>query len=205
MTETMTPRDRRSARTVQAILDAGRQIISRDGVDGLSMRALAEAIDYSPAALYKYFGSKEEIIGALCEVGFELFYQHLVRARPEGATASEELFACGLAYVDFAYTHSDYYALMFNTPRAEPASAGFEELNQDTTFGVLLGIIERGVEAGEFNTRAGYGPMVMAMHCWMTVHGIATLTLTQMQAEDEGVRQMTEAILSAMGRGLRSG
>ncbi|MCB0105373.1 MAG: TetR family transcriptional regulator, partial [Caldilineaceae bacterium] len=49
MDETLTPRERRALRTREAILDAARKIISKDGVDGLSMRNIADAIDYSPA------------------------------------------------------------------------------------------------------------------------------------------------------------
>ena len=50
------------ARTQQAILDAARAIIHEQGPDKLSMRAIADRIDYSPAGLYEYYGSKEEII-----------------------------------------------------------------------------------------------------------------------------------------------
>ncbi|MCB0074139.1 MAG: helix-turn-helix transcriptional regulator, partial [Caldilineaceae bacterium] len=53
MTEELTTRERRALRTREAILDAARQIISRQGADALSMRAIAKAIDYSPAGLYE--------------------------------------------------------------------------------------------------------------------------------------------------------
>ena len=62
MDEVSTPRERRAQRTRDAILEAARQIIGKDGIDGLSTRGIADAIDYSPAGLYEYFGSKEEII-----------------------------------------------------------------------------------------------------------------------------------------------
>ncbi|NJN55580.1 MAG: helix-turn-helix transcriptional regulator, partial [Anaerolineae bacterium] len=56
----LTPRERRHLRTKDAILDAARLIIKEQGADALSIRAIAEQIDYSPAGLYEYFGSKEE-------------------------------------------------------------------------------------------------------------------------------------------------
>ena len=77
MTEELSPRERRHQRTQQAILDAALEIIHEKGVDGLSIRAIADKIDYSPAGLYEYYGSKEEIIAALCMQGLERFGRHL--------------------------------------------------------------------------------------------------------------------------------
>ena len=62
------PRTKRHLRTKQAILDAARQIIAEEGPAALSMRALADRIDYSAAGLYEYFGSKEEIIAAVSDL-----------------------------------------------------------------------------------------------------------------------------------------
>ena len=63
MTEALTPRQRRHLRTKDAILDAARQIIATEGAEKLSMRAIAKRIDYSPAGLYEYFGSKDVLTG----------------------------------------------------------------------------------------------------------------------------------------------
>lgn len=57
MEDTLTPRERRAQRTRDAILEAARGIISKKGVEALSIRSIADAIDYSPAGLYEYFGS----------------------------------------------------------------------------------------------------------------------------------------------------
>jgi AcrR family transcriptional regulator len=56
MMDELTPRQRRHLRTKDAILDAARQIIAEEGADNLSMRGIAERIDYSAAGLYEYFG-----------------------------------------------------------------------------------------------------------------------------------------------------
>ncbi len=72
-------RQRRHVRTKQAILDAALEIVIQDGPAALSMRALAERIDYSPAGLYEYFGSKEEIIAAVCDEGQRMLYEAMDR------------------------------------------------------------------------------------------------------------------------------
>ncbi len=63
-------RERRQQKTRQSILDAAREIIVEHGPAELSMRSLAERIDYSPSGLYEYFDSKEQIIQAVCVEGY---------------------------------------------------------------------------------------------------------------------------------------
>ncbi|MCB0147914.1 MAG: TetR/AcrR family transcriptional regulator, partial [Caldilineaceae bacterium] len=70
-----TPRTKRRLRTKQAILDAARAIIVEDGLPALSMRTLADRIDYSPAGLYEYFGGKEEIVAAVCDEGQHYLFE----------------------------------------------------------------------------------------------------------------------------------
>lgn len=65
------PRTRRDERTRQSIIYTAQNILSQQGIDGLSMRAIAEQIDYSPAGLYEYFDGKEEIIQAVRQEGVQ--------------------------------------------------------------------------------------------------------------------------------------
>ena len=66
MTDDTTPRERRAERTRKAILDTAMQLIVEKGPDKLSLREVARRIDYSPAGLYEYFGSKDELVEAAC-------------------------------------------------------------------------------------------------------------------------------------------
>src|SRR5947208_8641755 len=63
-------RDREAVR--RAILDAARDLFVTEGYQNVSIRKIAERIEYSPAALYGYFGSKDDIFFALAEEGFRL-------------------------------------------------------------------------------------------------------------------------------------
>src|SRR5438477_1714795 len=58
----------------RAILDAARDLFVRDGYQNVSIRKIAERIEYSPAAIYGYFPSKDDIFFALAEEGFRLLY-----------------------------------------------------------------------------------------------------------------------------------
>ena len=68
--ELHTPAERRRIRVRGAILEAAERVFAVEGEAGLSIRRIADEIDYSPAAIYKYFGSKDELIDELKEAFF---------------------------------------------------------------------------------------------------------------------------------------
>src|SRR4029077_14720159 len=73
-------RQERDRETVQrAILDAARELFVTEGYSNVSMRKIADRVEYSPAALYSYFPSKDDIFFALAEEGFRLLHQGAAR------------------------------------------------------------------------------------------------------------------------------
>jgi AcrR family transcriptional regulator len=96
----------------ERILDAARRIVMREGFAALSMRKIADAIEYSPATLYLHFASRDEIAHALCEEGFA---QLLRMLEPLAAIVdpADRLKAFGRAYVAFGIEHPQTYRLIF--------------------------------------------------------------------------------------------
>ena len=173
--DTTSPRERRHQRTQQAILAAARDIIHSEGVAGLSMRAIADRIDYSPAGLYEYFGGKDEIIAAVCDEAFEQLAQAL-RSTDPTLPPVEYLRECGVNYVRFAIDNTDAFLLMFTqAPLLSldqyPPTATLESLlQQSPAFMVLHDAVERCVEAGLFQTEPACGVFEIALTCWQMVH-----------------------------------
>ena len=96
----------------ERILDAARRIVVREGFAALSMRKIADAIEYSPATLYLYFASRDEIARALCTEGYA---QLLATFEPlaQIADPAERLKAMARAYVGFGVAHPQTYRLIF--------------------------------------------------------------------------------------------
>src|SRR5690349_3516020 len=94
------------------ILDAARRIVMREGFGALSMRKIADAIEYSPATLYLHFESRDAIARALCAEGYA---QLLASFEPLIAIedAADRLKAIGRAYVAFGVAHPETYRLIF--------------------------------------------------------------------------------------------
>lgn len=197
-----TPRQRRYEKTRQAILEAARQIVARKGVEELSMRELASQIDYSPAGLYEYFDSKEEIIQTLVAEG----HQHLgayIRQVDESLPPADYLLELGLAYIDFALNSPEHYLLMFTNV---PSKAQVADLvNEGSSFPLLLQAIRRGIDAGVFKTRPDFGQVEMTFAAWALVHGIAMLRITYLGEFGLDFSAAGRHALLAFNRGLQSG
>lgn len=120
--ERRTPREVRHEDNEKRILDAAMQLVAEGGLDGLSMSRLAEAVGYTPGALYRYIGSKDallaKIIGsALVEVRGSL--DRAVEGLPEGANPLARVFALAHGYRMFAKERPHSFGLL-SMSMAEP-------------------------------------------------------------------------------------
>ena len=203
-----TKRTRRHLRTKQSILDAARTIIAEEGPAALSMRALADRIDYSAAGLYEYFGSKEEIIAAVCDEGQKYLYDAMNAADADLAPV-EQLHQIGLAYVRFALEHPDYFLLMFTVaPAPDMADAPAEAVQaalhgEGSAYGLLVQAIQRNIAEGVFPVRPGFGLDEMAYAAWTLVHGIAMLRITALRHYPANLAAWDDQVLLNFLRGLQ--
>ncbi|MCB9354593.1 MAG: TetR/AcrR family transcriptional regulator [Saprospiraceae bacterium] len=96
------------------ILDAALHLFRERGYDGVSIRNIAEAIEYSPATIYLYYKDKSEIFFALQFEAAAVKRDHLL---PVAGIESpwERLIEFGRRYIDFGMKHPDLYDLLFIT------------------------------------------------------------------------------------------
>lgn len=101
------------------IVDVALDIVSQRGPDAPSMRAIAERIEYSPAAIYLHFAGKEDLLKAAVEEGFRRLAACLadaVESQPAVEHPAEDDLALGLAYARFALDNTAWFGLMFQLP-----------------------------------------------------------------------------------------
>src|SRR5438034_2163221 len=104
-------RDRETVR--RAILDAARELFVTEGYANVSIRKIAERIEYSPAAIYGYFPSKDDIFFALAEEGFQLLGTPPELPSLGASDPLDHLRHAFLRLYQFSTQHPQYFALMF--------------------------------------------------------------------------------------------
>ncbi|MCA9897315.1 MAG: TetR/AcrR family transcriptional regulator [Ardenticatenaceae bacterium] len=193
-----TPQARRLAQTRQAILQNAREMIVAQGIHGLSIRALADSIDYTPGALYKYFSSKEALVDAVRADCFEELNIFIAEQVGTAVNTPEMLLLGGLAYIEYAAQHPQEYHLMFNM---EPSHATSGE-QREMAMRALLLIVQIGIAQGELVAQGAYDAAAIAYHCWATVHGIASLQATVLLDERDDLPELNRLILQKVIEGF---
>jgi len=174
--ETSAPKTRRFEKTRQGIISAAREIIRTEGVDALSMRTLAEKVDYSPSALYKYFNNKEEIIEALRQEGWSQM-ESLFRSRVHrDQTSTGTLLEAALSYLELGERYPELYQLMFNSTVNAPSD--LKQVESDPKFIVLMDMIRKSVDSGDFNLPETMTLLEYRYLAWFVLHGICMLKLS---------------------------
>jgi AcrR family transcriptional regulator len=193
--------ERRRARTRQVILNAARAIITEKGAEALSMRSLAEAVDYSPAALYNYFDSREAIIQAIRQEGWALSAA-MSADIPQDIPLGEMMVQQGMAYLRFAETHPEHYRLMMSSSDNVPES--LEAFVADPRFVGLIGFANQLIASGVLSLPEGFGAKHMAFLMWFVVHGASMLKLTTMRECRSDFDKLVEEVLRGLLKALES-
>ena len=105
-------RDRERQELRQAILRASRDIAAQEGWQSVSIRKVAERIEYSPPTIYEHFSSKEGLLLELMREGFRLLMERVQAGSSSAAAPADRIRAVALAYWDFAWDYPELYQVM---------------------------------------------------------------------------------------------
>lgn len=196
-------RERESVR--HAILDAARDLFVREGYQHVSIRKIAERIEYSPAAIYSYFASKDDIFFALAEDGFQLLHGMAQATRPpDGAPAIDTLRAMLMSMFRFSQRHPEHYNLMFVDRSVPRIRANYER------FQFLIDMKRRMSTTVERCIAEGALPAGLDGHSTFrvlaaSVHGAAALAISERLGPGESGEALAHDALSIALRGLATG
>jgi AcrR family transcriptional regulator len=104
---------RQKEETRTNILKAARSIVKEEGWQGLSMRKIADKIEYTAPIIYEYFSNKEAILQELTCKGFILLSKDLEAVKAQDITPAEKLECMWMTYWDFAHKNKEMYQLMY--------------------------------------------------------------------------------------------
>lgn len=166
-------RDKEAMR--RRILDAAKRLFVKEGFDNVTMRRIAGEIEYSPAAIYRYFASKREILSVLREEGFARFVARQREREAAYPDAMQRMREGGRGYLRFALSEPEYYHLMFSTNCEEVDLEGKWASSATEAFNHLKASAADCIKTGYFGD-VDLDTVVFGM--WSCVHGLAHLVGT---------------------------
>lgn len=195
-------REREKAEFRDLVLKAARKIVLREGFDGLSMRKIADAIEYAPGTIYLYFESREAIAHELCRQGFA---QLLAALSPAAAIADpeERLRDVGIRYVEFGLKNAETYRLIFMED-AKYADAIFKSDGENDPGDLALGLLVQAFAElqAQGRIRSTASPQTLAEAFWAMGHGIVSLKITCHEFPTSSAGDLNGLISNAFFDGL---
>src|SRR5215216_3893020 len=158
-----------------ALVKAGVEILSKEGIEGLSLRKVAQHAGVSHNAPYSHFADKQSLIAAISTEGFKQLYEELdaaVLSYPDDP--KQQLQGGAWAYIQFALNNTDTFKIMFSgVLEKEKEYPAFVEISHQT-FDRVVDVVLACQGAGILNFTL---PEVMAVAVWGQIHGIVSLRL----------------------------
>jgi AcrR family transcriptional regulator len=194
-------REREEIRT--RILDAARELFASEGVESVTMRRIADRIEYSPTAIYFHFRDKEALLAELCDYDFRAFAHEFIEIAklPDPV---ERLRAAGEAYVSFGLNHPSHYRLMFMTPKNTESNLEAKGNPEEDAYAFLKGVVAELMAANRFRDDITNIDLAVQV-IWSAVHGLVSLEIAKCKdewVEWRPIEERSRAVSDMLIRGL---
>ncbi|MDN3274766.1 WHG domain-containing protein [Frankia sp. RB7] len=187
----------------EALLEAAERVLERDGLAGLTLRAVAREAGVSHAAPTHHFGDLTGLVSELAAIGFRRFNAAMASACDAATSPLERALARPKAYVAYAQAHPGMYGLMFRTERLDYSRPSLHEAAESSFAGLAnaIGAMRQEPISGDALTIEQGAAIARA---WSMVHGF-TMLLLDGRLEDilerlpagTSAEQLLEAILKS--------
>ena len=180
----------------EACIQAAREVIAEQGVEGLSMRDVARKLDISHQAPYRHFPSRDHLLAEIMRRCFEDF-AHFLDEKSK-ANTNDELRGMGEAYMTYASLKPLEYRLMFGTPWPEPAAHPDMVKHAVHAFDVLRkNLLEKHGKKSDAKKQAE----LEALFIWSALHGLATIEQSNVMQHlvlSKGVQKQSQDFMMLM-------
>lgn len=162
----------------QEILDAASELFVKDGYENVSMRRIADKIEYSPTTIYLYFKDKAELLEQVCQETFARLSLVLARIQQQPGDPVERLKRGLVAYIKFGLENPHHYRATFMMP--VPEGFNEEKYHQPDSpgmqaFDFLRRCVSDCVSAGRFRK---VDVELVSQTFWAGIHGLTALLIT---------------------------
>lgn len=182
------------------ILDAALQIVQHEGWQALSMRKIADVIEYTAPIIYEYFANKDAILIELTRKGYMILGKDMTEAKDQHSRSEEQLEAMWLAYWNFAFANKELYQVMFGVQMnccCEMVKA-LPEAQVPTT--LVSEAIKQLMKIEDINDE-----MICTKYYtfWSVVHGLVSINLLSRGFSDDVNRQVLKDTIGGIIRSMK--
>jgi AcrR family transcriptional regulator len=189
-------RERERDEVRRKILDAARELFMAEGYDRVTMRRIAEAIEYSPTTIYNHFKDKDDLVNALCHEEFSQLLGALDLRAPAGDPV-QWIRQIGAAYAAFGLANPNHYRFMFMT-----SIRGDHEVSAPgrQSFELLRTAVARAIKTGAF-VKGDVDTIAQVL--WANIHGAVALLITYQPHQFPGAPPAPDLVDQVLENGLR--
>jgi len=188
----------------QEILDAARELFVKEGYENVSMRRIAEKIEYSPTTIYLYFEDKASLLFAICEETFAKLAKRMEAITEQYDDPVEALKKGCRAYIEFGLKYPNHYRVTFiNHPQLNLGADHY--LRQGSmgmrAYGCLRAAVEECIKQKIFRET---DVEAVSQLMWAAGHGVTSLLITKPQFPWVNKNQLIDLMLDSVIEGLRA-
>jgi AcrR family transcriptional regulator len=187
----------------QEILDAARTLFVREGIESVSIRKIAQRIEYSPGTIYLYFHDKAEILRTLCEETFGKLQERLQKIREDRCDTLESLRRGMRAYIHFGLENPHHYMVTFVLAGPFLHDSGYRLPPDDPglrCFDNFRGIVRKCIQEELFRVD---DVEEVSQSLWAGMHGITTLLITKTDFPFVEPSRLVDRVVDVLVEGVR--
>jgi AcrR family transcriptional regulator len=191
-------REREREEVRQKIMDAARVLFAHEGADRVTMRRIAEAIEYSPTTIYNHFEDKEDLLNSLCHEDFTRLLQ-VFEKNPPPEDPVEWIRQLGIGYAGFGRQNPNHYRFMFMTPNKFDHGKD-ASLPGEQAYEMLRAAVVKALDSGRFRPGDSH---TIAQVLWASIHGAVALLITIPSDQFPGGPVAADLVEQTIENGIR--
>jgi AcrR family transcriptional regulator len=186
----------------QEILDAASELFVREGYENVSMRRVADKIEYSPTTIYIYFKDKADLLEHVCKETFGRLVERLTKIMEQPGDPVDRLKKGLIAYIEFGVENPHHYRTTFMMTL--PEGLDEKKLHQDNSpgmqaFAFLIQGVTDCIKAGKMRVT---NVELAAQTLWAGIHGITSLLITHYAFPWVGREKVIHSMVDTLVAGL---
>ena len=183
----------------QIILDAAREMFAEEGYHSVSMRKIADKIEYSPTTIYLYFKDKNDLLQQICDETFARLGGKFQSIGKKHSTNIDGLREGLRTYIEFGLKHPKHYEVTFMLPLTENLGDEFENSLGQRAFEYLRKGVADSMESGEI---AKGDIDLVSQTLWAGIHGVTSLLIGHEGFPFVNKKTLINSVIDTMLKGL---